>query len=122
MPAVNANAGIATATVLAGRTVLAGLRQLRAFVHVFCAVDAHIGGRTLARVGIDAVDASGAILTLMADAIVNVYFTSLAGETGWTIASGQVTIIWIANASAAILAVIRRTGNVQGIAVLTRVT
>lgn len=72
VPAVDADAGIATDDVGARGSVLADRRPLGALVDVLLAITAGVGGRAPARVPVDAVHARAAVLALVRRAVVDV--------------------------------------------------
>lgn len=80
-PPVDADAGEAAHTVGAGSAVLAHRRTQRTFVHVLLTESSRVRGGTLARVTVDAVDARGAVLALMARTVVNVLLAILTTKT-----------------------------------------
>ena len=80
-PSVDADARESAVGVGARGAVLANARPQRALVHVLIAVRAGERRRTLARVRIDAVDASRSVLTQMTRAIVDVFLAICSSET-----------------------------------------
>ena len=80
-PSVDADARESAVGVGARGAVLANARPQRALVHVLIAVRAGERRRTLARIRIDAVDASRSVLTQMTRAIVDVFLAICSSET-----------------------------------------
>ncbi len=80
-PSVNANARESAVSVGACRAVFTNARPQSTFVDVLVAVRAGKRRWTLARVRIDAIDTSCAILTQVTRTIVYIFLTICPGET-----------------------------------------
>lgn len=82
-PTIHADAVVATDVVPARRTILAHAGSHGTLIHVFAAISACVGGRTVAGVRVDSVDAGGSILTQVSRTVVDVALAVIASETGW---------------------------------------
>lgn len=97
-PAVDADAGVASDGVGAGRPVLAHAGPDGTLVHVLAAVRARVTGRAVARVRVDAVQTGGAVLAQVARAVVHIGLTVCARESRWTRTLVAEGVDWLAGA------------------------
>ena len=118
-PAIDANAGKGSQSVDARGAVLTHVRSYGALVHVARTVGSCPLRRTLTRVGVEAVLASGAVLTQIAAAVVDIVFAVLAREAHRTLTRVAQRLV-VRHTVAAVETPVVLTGNVALVAVLAR--